>query len=321
MSTTPTEQHYAALAKVKAALALAKLDKANGPVPTEEELAALLDQSLDEQRRDAIMGHIANTPEVYDQWIALVESIHIEEAHTAASPLMAANRLEQPTGLATTAIRGWFKDVLAGFKVNSSLKAGGTFAVAAVVAVAVLQPFGGTNYNYEVDALFEQYGQQWEAIPTQATTLDTRGAVLFPQPLTVEQHTVKQAMQAAVGTMRLNTPQANDKHFLIAALDNAPTSPSEAAADDNLSSTEQQALTAIGRIAAIAHFKCQQNTADGFYNKADPLLRRSAQQLKKSSDPATAELAENLQLNTDAKDNICQGAATVIGYIKPRPKS
>ena len=71
LNNTENPQHYL-LAKL-ALLAHRGKQPPQGTPPTDEELAQLYDNQLSFQRRQQVMSHINNNPQLFKQWIALVD--------------------------------------------------------------------------------------------------------------------------------------------------------------------------------------------------------------------------------------------------------
>jgi len=80
------------LAKL-ALLAQKGTNRAEGPVPTDEELAMLYDNRLDFSRKQQIMSHINANPDLMQQWISLLEILNedkivISESNGAFSKII-----------------------------------------------------------------------------------------------------------------------------------------------------------------------------------------------------------------------------------------
>ena len=283
------EQHEKDIATAKLALALNN-NKAQGEPPSTEELAALYNNRLSSQRRQEVLDSIANTPSIYRQWIALVESHQAPSQQTHAQP---------PAKSLLTTVCHYLSKFSEGLKPRVLLS--GTALASLLFMVVTLQaPY------YTVEQLYQEHNQQWSPnLFKMQNGLNTRSVQLFGRYTTPLEQALHQGLALGLDSL--------GEHLFIDGISNKPPLlPAKSTIPDE----EYEHLVIIARVMAIAHFKCQQSSSDKFYQQANNIVQHSLKKLQNSRYPAVQALVEQLSFSQSLKKNICKWQKQIIELAK-----
>ena len=131
------------------ALAAGRTNKKQGQVPSDEELAAFIDNSLSETDKTRVKSHIANNPVTYQRWIQAIDS-NLAFCHSA-------NYEETPS-------TGIFSQLTASIRKIFSLQGAkpllGSSALAALLIIAIIPK------NSQIDMFYDDYPLQQKMYTT-----------------------------------------------------------------------------------------------------------------------------------------------------------
>lgn len=263
--------------------------------PTDEELAALVEGTLDTTRKAQLMNVIANDAESYARWVAAVEMA--DTLQLGAFAPQAAT--DAGTGKVSLLAR------LAAFVKNPLQLApvGGGLAATALVIFLVGTP---TDYQGEVDGLYKDYGQQWQGFP--GASVQTR-SLTKPKPpvLNAQDQVLKLGIQQ--GLQRLGDDFS---------LHNLSPEPDADISDSRagLEKAQFNALQAAGQAAVLSYFKCAVGAAPEYFQQA--LALQQSLQLQQYSDETSQQLAAALDM-TDASETaetaVCRFSTVAIKRV------
>lgn len=264
--------------------------------PSDEELAAMVEGTLDTTRKAQLMNVIANDAESYARWVAAVEMAEtLQIGQFAADSAMA----QQSAG------KGSVLQRLVAFIQNPFKLApvGGGLAAAALVIFLVGTP---TDYQGQVDGLYNDYGQQWQGIP--GTSVQTRSLTKPQAPvLTAQDEVLKLGIQQ--GLQRLG------RGFSLHSLSPQPSS-EVMETHAGLDKEQFNALQAAGQLAALSYFKCVVGATSGFFDNA--LVLQKALKLDQYDDEASQQLASALQKSEStesAETTVCRFSTVAIKRV------
>lgn len=274
--------------KASALLALGLLrDRKSNSVsdvaPSDEELAALLEGSLDTTRRAQIMESLAADPAAFSRWMALVE---------AADTLGIEAFAQQPVSMSQ---RAGVVVKLADFAKNQfrMLATAGTGLAAAASVFLIFS--GEPGYRGGVDELYQGYGAGWSQMPAeQIRTRSTGGA--FKRALQPDELALRQGVVA--GAARLGP------EFVLQGV--AADITVSAASGEQLSADEQQLLQSLGEVAVLSHFKCTLDGESEFFAGTVKVLESMQPALEVSSSDLAHDVLALIERSGDEQTRVCR---------------
>ncbi len=311
MSTDSVSKNDRALAILATRLTEGKRS-ALGPAPSSEDLAAFYDGKLSAVRRTQVLSHIANSPDRYRQWLALVDAAQTE-AHAAS-----ARTVNSSLNKSWRTAAQWIKHA----RMKTVMLGGG--AVAAVLALVITFtteiPLYEDVYPYEeqVAGLYSDYAGDWvggrpELNNDTLPSVKLRGNTSAPQSeterpsISARGDSIKTPIQKSLARGLAQGLRSLGSEFRIVgfSLDAAEGAPRG----------EHEYLQALGKIAAIAYFKCRGKTTSEFYRDADEIIRALAPQLAQGEDPDTSSLSVLLKGAGSQQERVCGAAWYIVSIV------
>lgn len=266
------------------------------PKPTDEELAQLIENSLDMTRRQQLMHIIANDPDTHKRWMALVDT-----ASTLGIGAFAENTVETASPEANrksflAPIIEFFQNPFAGMAT-----AGGGFATAAAVLFLVFS--GQPEYQKNIDGLYSDFGDSWQSMP--APRISKRGVTPATQ---VELSAYDQALQDGM----LEGLQLLGPEFFLQGLD---VQQEQLQGNQGLENDQYAALKLSGKAAAISHFKCHLESEDDYFVRAMLSLEGLQPELAKQLDGTSTALQRTIARKGSARDRVCRFSRVVVDRL------
>lgn len=213
-------------------------------VPSDDDLLALYEGEPGDEKRAAVMHALANHPDTYSRWLALVEASFTVEQDVHAAPPVPAET-DQPPSIFMRWLRPLFLP--------------GLTAAAALAVVFMLLPIG-TSLENNIDGLYRDYSFNARIITGGSSTLPARS---IGRDQTAEQARFYQPINLGLAhALGIEAPAVDDP--------------------DSLRDDEHAALFALGRLSAISYAQCKDPAAandDAFFQDAMPVLATITQSL------------------------------------------
>ena len=247
---------------------------AQGPRPTESELVDLCEQNLSASRREQVLSHIARNPDVYQQWITLVETREM------LAPISSPSTWQS--------VQGWVKNcfarpLLSGVQPWMGLAASGAFIMVTWLVVST----GGTS---DIDSLYADYSEQKPVANGELPYLATRGAQLAVLSET-QQFNLYQGLKSGADQL------GNTYNLLLTE----PVVTGEPVQSIPL-------LVDLGLVSAIAYVKCQQPSSADFYRDAHTIMIEIQRQLASIDDSTLQSVAKMRSSSESPKEHVCRMA-------------
>ncbi len=284
----------------------------NGNRPTNEEIAALRDGRLTDSRRREVISFLANDPQIYHQWLNLVEATHTEADQVTATAdlstsiggdsgatLSDQDEVERDINIVNRVGR-WIRNNV----VTTTLSGTGFAAAAALVLMVNIN----NQQVTDVDGLYTQYGQHWQTMPDMPLPTRSLGNLFAPA-----KSKQRQALETGIafGLDMLGT------QFIIEGVETEKLA-RVSQQESGLDRTEYSAFYDAGRLAALSHFRCQLNDSSQFYVTAQVATDSVVASLTQVASQEAKTLVQTYQSGQSERDAVCSFASGAIGLLKAK---
>lgn len=282
------------LAEVLLALNAGGADTPVGALPSDEELVALAEGQLDEVRRAQLLSHIAADENVYERWMDAVELLSL-----ADEPLTGAAATESKPSLLSSLASGFNKLLSPQGFAGLATAAAGIFALTVFIAPP--------STEAHIDELYSAHGSHWSTSPSELESVKARRIGTNAQASAAKQ-AVYMGAQHGLDDLGSEFPSE-----WLPSINLEPNSVS------TLSTANYESLYNSGRLATIAHFKCQLSAAPSFYTAADTALQGISKHLGESTNDISVGLSAELASDhSDSEARVCSFARTVLAELHRR---
>ena len=284
----------------KLALALSDSPEPQGEPPSDEDLAALAEGTLDAARRAEVMSYLAGDSGCYEHWVALCGArAAIGEDAAASGPAPAGEDPPNPGPLRRLADWLW-----------QPAPAG---ALAALAAVALVMGPGyiSPDYSRAIDRIYEDVAYESVAAP-----LPTRNMRALAPPQ-VDLSTTRQLMESgARAGLTAISPDLSlpGLAFELSSLSNYNRL--------GMLRPSWRARYELGRLTAVARWQCRNAAQDADYGAMLTqygALRRALGAAIYTEQAEVEHLLASLDLAGDARDRVCTAAERGVRFLAGRP--
>lgn len=317
---------------------VAKGDALKGNAPTDEELAALIDQRLQADRRTEILSHIANDPLIYKKWLRLVEASEIAAdvgQHSGSTDEASPDTTQASTPL----VRGVSQTTPSDQPKDSTQKAGeetpakvdysnvvpirgsknkpqkkkpaknsrllGFIGAGMAASAALLMVNVSFKSAQSIDGLYDSYGQSWSGLPAYELPTRSVGGLLQPE----KSAAVKVLETGLVKGLDALGPQFQLPDILRDELANVSQ------AESGLDASDYDLLKNTGQFATIAKLKCDSNAVEYFYQSAHSVGKSLSKDLAKLDLAEAKAIAQQFTSQSSDKDAVCTLADQVLKTV------